>query len=65
MFSVAILNSRFLKNARELTSMDNVVWDFHWLVQGLKKNVDVRDFRILPIVKSLIPENYLSTFSQE
>ena len=65
MFSVAILNSRFLKNARELTSMDNVVWDFHWLVQGLKKNVDVRDSRILPIVKYLIPENYLSTFSQD
>ena len=46
MFAVATLSSRF--------SMDNVVWDFHWLVPGLKINIDDPDSRVLQILKSLL-----------
>ena len=59
MFSVAILSSRFHNNAQPATwasstSMDNVVRDFHWLVSGLKINVDVPGSRVLQILKSLM-----------
>lgn len=46
MFAVATLSSRF--------SMDNVVWDFHWLVPGLKINIDDPNSRVLQILKSLL-----------
>ena len=46
MFAVATLSSRF--------SMDNVVWDFHWLVPGLKISIDDPDSRVLQILKSLL-----------
>lgn len=59
MFAVAILSSRFCNHAKPAawassTSMDNVVWDFHWLLPGLKINIDDTDSRVLQILRSLL-----------
>ena len=58
-FSVVIWSSGFYNKVKPAawassTSADNLVRYFHWLVLGLKMNVDVPDFRVLQTLKSLI-----------
>ena len=70
MFLVAILSSCFQNNPKPATwlsstLMDNVIWDFDWLVPGLKINVHVPDSRILKILKSLILDIRSDSYSQK